>query len=372
MNDPFVIGISGSIGSGKSLVRHLLALRGVLPVDADELIHFLLMEGKTGYHEVVHAFGREILEDNGKLDREKLGNLVFRDPRQLQKLEAILHALVHQIMLDMLAISPSSLIVVEAIKLYTSQLLQLCDSRWFVTATLDSQLSRLKKTRGMDVDAAMQRLHQQYFPEDAQIDYFIENSGNIEETWEQVNGIWYEMCSENSKFRATLDRSAKKVPRVMLDYPAMQLAERHALQPLMEWAASDSLQDPVNWEEVIFNKRYFVNRIPSSPSAFLLWKFDHFNAIVSMDAAELDESSILSALEEIEMIACSWLGNNMILNIRNGSGSLEEKLCIAGYHECSTDSWNRHPFLEFVPVKGGTMEIPWVKLFADGIGRFIP
>lgn len=372
MKDPFVIGISGSIGSGKSLVRHLLALRGVLPVDADELTHFLLVEEKAGYREVVHAFGSDILNGSGELDREKLGRMVFGDPRKLQNLEAILHPLVHRIMLDVIAGSPSPVIAVEAIKLYTSQLLSLCDSRWFVTTILNSQLDRLKKKRRMDADTAMQRLRQQYFPEDVHMDYFIENSGSIAETWEQLDGIWQDMRSKNSRFRTVLDRSAKKTHRLMLDYPAIQWVDHPELQSLMEWAACDSLQNPVSWEDEIFSGHYFINRMPSFPLKYFLWKFDHFNAVVSMDATGLDGSEIIAGLREIEMIACSWLGNSVILHIRNGSSNLWEKLRAAGYQKYNAVLLSKYPFLKPAPLKEGTIDTPWVKLFTNGIWRFIP
>jgi len=94
MSIPFVIGISGSIGSGKSLIRHFLAMRGVLPIDADEISHLLLAKEKAGYRLVERLFGERVLAKNGEVDRKKLGEIVFKDALELKKIEAAMHPLV--------------------------------------------------------------------------------------------------------------------------------------------------------------------------------------------------------------------------------------------------------------------------------------
>lgn len=371
MKEPFVIGISGSIGSGKSLIRHLLALRGVLPVDADELTHFLLLKDKAGYREVVRIFGEDYLDDKGDLDRSKLGGIVFRHPRELQKLEAILHPLVQQIVLKLMEASPTPLIAVEAIKLYTSQLLQLCDSRWFVTAALDSQLERLKKMRGMNADAALERLHQQYFPDDVQINYFIENSGSFMDTWEQVRGIWHTMQLENPDFNGALKILATKMLPVMLDYPQLEQIDHDLAQKLVGRFTPDFVENDLNWEEVLFSQRYFINQITASPNEVLLWRYDHFNAIVSPNPSISDSDAFIFALEKLEDLVHLWLGNGLIINIKNASDHLSEKLQAAGYQKFDAVLVDEYPFFKLAVLEGA-IESHRAKPFRDGIWRFIP
>lgn len=84
-------GLTGGIASGKTTVAAMLREMGFAVLDADRLAHRLIDSGQPAYEEVVRAFGREILEPGGRVDRKKLGAVVFSDRAALQKLNAILH-----------------------------------------------------------------------------------------------------------------------------------------------------------------------------------------------------------------------------------------------------------------------------------------
>jgi len=92
----YVIGLTGNIATGKSVVRKMLEHLGAYGIDADALSHRATAKGAPGYQPVVDAFGKWILEPSGQIDREKLGRLVFSNPDALRQLENIVHPLVQQ------------------------------------------------------------------------------------------------------------------------------------------------------------------------------------------------------------------------------------------------------------------------------------
>src|SRR5512142_1501433 len=92
----YVIGLTGNIGTGKSVVRRMLEHMGAFGIDADAFSHRAIAKGAPGYAQVVETFGKWVLAKDGEIDRSKLGRLVFSDPTALGQLEAIIHPLVLQ------------------------------------------------------------------------------------------------------------------------------------------------------------------------------------------------------------------------------------------------------------------------------------
>jgi len=92
----FVIGLTGNIATGKSVVRRMLEHLGAYGINADALTHRVLSRGAPGYQPVIELFGKRILNQSGEIDREKLGKLVFNDPNALSDLEAIVHPYITQ------------------------------------------------------------------------------------------------------------------------------------------------------------------------------------------------------------------------------------------------------------------------------------
>ena len=95
---PFVlrVGLTGGIATGKSTVARIFTTLGAAVLDADEIAHLLVEKGATAYDRVVETFGREILRDDGSIDRSVLGRIVFSDPARRAQLEAILHPLIRE------------------------------------------------------------------------------------------------------------------------------------------------------------------------------------------------------------------------------------------------------------------------------------
>ena len=188
----YVIGLTGNIATGKSVVRKMLEHLGAYGIDADALGHRAIALGSPGYRPVVDTFGKWILTPDGQVDRGRLGRIVFADPEALAHLESIVHPLVLQAVDVLVRRSNHKVIALEAIKLLESNLRSKCDNLWVVYAAQDVQLSRLMQKRGMSEEAARQRISSQP-PQKEKIalaNAVIRNDGSFEDTWKQVSIAW--------------------------------------------------------------------------------------------------------------------------------------------------------------------------------------
>jgi dephospho-CoA kinase len=150
-----VIGILGGMYSGKSTVAAELAKLGCAVIDADSISHQLLEE-KDVLKKIVHVFGKEILDDKGKIDRSELANRVFGDPAKLETLTGILHPLI-MARVEQLMAQCNTQPAVRAIALDIPLLLEVgwekrCDHVIFVDCAPPLRLERAKKTGVFDAD----------------------------------------------------------------------------------------------------------------------------------------------------------------------------------------------------------------------------
>ncbi|MEW5828287.1 MAG: dephospho-CoA kinase [Chloroflexota bacterium] len=188
----YVIGLTGNIATGKSVVRKMLEHLGAYGIDADALSHRAIAKGAPGYQPVVDTFGVWILGPDRQIDRAKLGRLVFADPEALARLEAIIHPLVGQAIDIMVRRAGQSVIVIEAIKLLEGDLRNVCDSIWVTHASRDLQLIRLTQKRQIAQSEAVQRIEAQEPQEQKTVvaNVVIRNTGSFEDTWKQVTQAW--------------------------------------------------------------------------------------------------------------------------------------------------------------------------------------
>jgi dephospho-CoA kinase len=188
----YVIGLTGNIATGKSVVRKMLEHLGACSIDADALSHRAIAKGAPGYQKVIDTFGKWIVDGNGDIDRVKLGRLVFNDPDALQQLEAIVHPLVEQAVDVMIKRASQRVIVVEAIKLLEGKLAAACDTIWTTYAPEPVQKARLIQKRNMSEQEALQRIHAQPPQEvkTAAANVVIQNTGSFDDTWKQVVAAW--------------------------------------------------------------------------------------------------------------------------------------------------------------------------------------
>ncbi len=190
--DKTIIGLTGNIGTGKSVVRRMLEHLGAFGIDADALAHRAISKGAPGYPKVVSQFGRWILTSDGEIDRARLGRLVFSDPEALKILEDIVHPLVSQAIDYIIGRTRKSVIVIEAIKLLESNLKDKSNSIWVVYVPEKIQIDRLVKRRKMDEAEARQRIQNQS-PQVIKMgaaNVVINNDGSVEDTWKQVLRHW--------------------------------------------------------------------------------------------------------------------------------------------------------------------------------------
>jgi dephospho-CoA kinase len=155
---------------------------------------------------VVRAFGQYILDEDGQIDRPKLGTIVFADAAALRLLETIVHPIVREGVDYLVRNSRHQVVVIEAIKLLESPLRETCDVIWVVTADERQQLARLKKKRGYSDEEARTRMATQS-PQSEKVSHastIIDNSGSIEQTWEQVKAAWGEQFPQPAEDSASV------------------------------------------------------------------------------------------------------------------------------------------------------------------------
>jgi dephospho-CoA kinase len=188
----YIIGLTGNIATGKSVVRRMLEHLGAYTIDADALSHRAIAKDAPGYKPVIETFGKWILASDGQINRSKLGELVFRDPDALSKLENIVHPLVEQAIDILIQRASQRMIVIEAIKLIESELKTSCDSIWVTYAPKDIQIERLMRKRGLSRDEALNRIHSQGAQTEKieRAEVVIRNTGSYDELWKQVTTAW--------------------------------------------------------------------------------------------------------------------------------------------------------------------------------------
>jgi dephospho-CoA kinase len=194
-----LIGLTGGIGSGKSTVAAMLAERGAVVIDADRVAHEIYEPGSSGYERVVERFGPSILDEQGRVDRPKLGGVVFNDPAALQDLNRIIHPLVRteiaRRLLEITRDDPDAVVVIEAALMTETGWTGGAAEVWTVIAHPEVVVGRLVRQRGMDEPSVRLRLAAQASNEQRRrgATRVIENNGDFEHLEAQVDRAWREM-----------------------------------------------------------------------------------------------------------------------------------------------------------------------------------
>ena len=204
-----VIGLTGNIATGKSTILNYLMEKCAFIIDADKLGHRVIEPGGQAYDAVVRAFGREILREDGTIDRKRLGKIVFSNPIDLGRLEKIVHPKIFDLGKQEIADNEAPVIVLEAIKLLEAGLMStLCDEIWVVTSSLTTQLRRLLEARSMEESEARRMIDLQP-PQAAKVnqaDRVIENDGSLAELHSQLDAIWEDLKRRYPRRMTTLAR----------------------------------------------------------------------------------------------------------------------------------------------------------------------
>ncbi len=200
MADKIVIGLTGNIATGKSLILRMLQELGATVIDADKLVHQFMHPGSPVFQAIVDEFGKFVLDERGQINRPKLGRIVFMMPEGLTKLEQITHPAVRQEILRRIREAPTPVVAFEAIKLFESGLAEECHSIWVVAAPPQLQLKRLVERRKMSPEQAKQRIKAQAPAADklAKADVVVDNSGDLVKTWNFVKRQYIALAREKA------------------------------------------------------------------------------------------------------------------------------------------------------------------------------
>ena len=193
-----LVGLTGGIGSGKSTVAAMLAERGAVVIDADELARRAIDPGTPGFDRVVEAFGPDVLTPGGEIDRAELAARVFSDEEARRTLESIVHPEIFKLLLQRVEElrDTSSVVVFDAPLIVETGFHEACDVLVVVTASVETQIERLVASRGMTDGAARDRIAAQA-PMEEKVrvaDVVIVNDGNFGELREQVDRLWPELA----------------------------------------------------------------------------------------------------------------------------------------------------------------------------------
>jgi len=190
-----VVGLTGSVATGKSTVAAMFAARGAAVVDADRIAHALQEPGGSCYREIVEAFGTGMLDASGRIDRRRLADRIFADPAERRRLEGIMHPAVRAACegeIRAAEASGRSVCVVEAALILEAGRRDRFDKIVVVSATEENQIDRLMRTRGLTEAGARERIFSQWTSatKAALADFVIDNSGDLAATEEQVERVY--------------------------------------------------------------------------------------------------------------------------------------------------------------------------------------
>lgn len=188
----FLIGLTGGIASGKSTVSRLLAEHGADIIDADLVAREVIEPGTTGFNSVVAKFGSGIVEDNGRISRESLAQIVFADSKKRLELEGILHPLIRARTLELIQTSTSDVVVYAVPLLVEAKVDYPFDLVVTVESGIENQIERLVSNRSYSREQAEARVEAQASSDKrrARADIALENTGSIEELISQVSNLW--------------------------------------------------------------------------------------------------------------------------------------------------------------------------------------
>lgn len=205
-----VIGLTGGIASGKTTVAEMFADHGVRVIDADDLAREIVQPGEPALDAIREAFGDRVLTDDGHLDREALGEVVFDDEEARERLEAITHPRIAQRMQQKAAEAREAgerWVVYDAALIVENGLEEAFEALIVVAADRDAQIRRLVERDGLDRSEAEQRIDAQLPLSEkvAVADWVVDNNGTLDETRRQVDRL-FELIDRGLRNHGAADR----------------------------------------------------------------------------------------------------------------------------------------------------------------------
>jgi dephospho-CoA kinase len=192
-----VIGLTGNIACGKSLVLNELRELGAETFDADLVAHEVMRHGTSAWHAIVDRFGAGVVGDDGEINRRALGAIVFADPAALEALDQIVHPATVAAIRERVERLSGGVAVIDAIKLFEAGLNSDCDEIWVVDCAREQQIERLMRRNNLPRDVAIERIDAQppQSEKRARADHVIDNSGAPDAAVAAVHTLWDAMLS---------------------------------------------------------------------------------------------------------------------------------------------------------------------------------
>lgn len=189
-----VVGLTGGIASGKSTISNMIKEMGFTVIDADVEARIAVEPGRPAYEQIVDYFGEEILQEDGTIDRAKLGTIVFNDEEKRMKLNSFVHPAVRQQMMDKkekALRNNEKLVVLDIPLLLEGNLTTMIDKVLLVYVDEEVQLKRLMERNNFTEEEALARIRSQMpLKEKVKLsDAIIDNNGTIEESKKQLYDI---------------------------------------------------------------------------------------------------------------------------------------------------------------------------------------
>lgn len=201
------LGLTGGIASGKSTVAAMFVELGAHLIDTDVIARKVVAKGSIGLNSIVEAFGPEVLDDNGELDRRRLRERIFSDRKARERLNAIVHpAVAAEVEAQFDRISeedPGAVALVDVPLLYETDTDNRYDAVVVVYVQPQTQIQRLMQRDGVSREAAEQSLTAQMSLEEKRkkAQFVVDNSGTLQETRNQVKAVWQTLCGTANQFQ---------------------------------------------------------------------------------------------------------------------------------------------------------------------------
>jgi dephospho-CoA kinase len=200
-----IIGITGSIGSGKSEVASVFQQEGAICLDADLIAKACLKKGEGGYKAVTSVFGEKIKDEKGCIDKQKLASIVFSDQEKLKTLNALIHPIVHSVIKERIAEikgeNPEAIVVIDAPLLIEAGFHQITDRVILVASDEEAAFRRAAKRIGVTIEEVKKRFFSQLsFSEKAKIaDVVILNKGTLRQLRVKAREVYLNITDREEK-----------------------------------------------------------------------------------------------------------------------------------------------------------------------------
>lgn len=196
-----MIGLTGGIATGKSIVASVFREMGAIILDADVIARLVVLPHQPAWKDIVEFFGPQVVNEDQSLDRAKIGEIVYNNPNSLKELNRFTHPRIMQYYKDELrrikTEQPDAIVILEVPLLYETNMDKLCQQVVVVYVDRETQIQRLMKRDNMSYADAVKRVDAQ-MPMDEKVrraDFVIDNRGSMEETKEKATKYYNEILT---------------------------------------------------------------------------------------------------------------------------------------------------------------------------------